>query len=202
MDEKQPEHRRKLCRKDKRWDSTVPGKFASIASFDCLMFFCCKAITWRSGASETPAWKIIFLDATRVHCQADAMRERTVELPQEEQVIIEMNLEIGMWSSAIVCCCERIDRIRRDHFIFVGESMHTAWVDFEAWTESQLNEEKDLRRKAVLVLYDYKDYNEGDMVMAVPSHQASEIETHSEFLRETEINHQDRRIEIHSECRR
>ena len=66
MDEKQPEHRMNLCRKDRRWDSTVPGMFASMVSFKCLMFLCFKAITWRSRASETPAWKIMCWDASRV----------------------------------------------------------------------------------------------------------------------------------------
>ena len=36
-----------------------------------------------------------------------------------QNVIIEMNLEIGMWSSSDVYICARIHRIRRDDFVFV-----------------------------------------------------------------------------------
>ena len=70
-DAKQPEYRLRLCRKDKRWDSTVLGMFASMVPCECLMFLCSKAITWRRGVSETPILKVILLDASRVR-QADA----------------------------------------------------------------------------------------------------------------------------------
>ena len=54
--------------------------------------------TVRSGASERSGKKIIFLDATRVHYQADATKEMSVKLLSEKQVVIEMNLEMGMRS--------------------------------------------------------------------------------------------------------
>ena len=66
---------------------------------------------------------------------------------------------------------------------------------------SQLNVKKDLRREAVLGLGDYKDDNDDDKVVAIPSHQVREIGTHSEFHWGTETNHQDGKIEIHSESR-
>ena len=112
-----------------------------------------------------------------------------------------MNLEIGMCLSEIVYCYERSDRNRMDRSIFGEESMPTAWTEVEAWTESQLDEKKDLRREAVPGLGDYKDDNDDDKVVAIPSHQVREIGTHSEFHWETEINHQDGKIEIHSEFR-
>ena len=63
-------------------------------------------------------------------------------------VFIEMNFEIGSWASAIVHCCERIHRIRRVDFIFVGEPMQ--W----ACTEFQLGEKMILKKTAVLVQAD------------------------------------------------
>ena len=118
-----------------------------------------------------------------------------------QNVIAELNLEIGMCSSEIVYCYERIDRNRRDYFLFGEESMPTTWMEAEALRGSQLNDKKDLRREAVLGLGDYKDDNDDDKVVAIPSHQVREIGTHSEFHWETEINHQDGKIEIHSEFR-
>ena len=68
-DAKQLEYRSRVFR---RWETTVSGMFASMVSFECLMFFCSKEITWRSEASGTSAWKIMCLGASRVR-QADAM---------------------------------------------------------------------------------------------------------------------------------
>ena len=45
-----------------------------------------------------------------------------------------------------------------------------------AWTESQLNEERNLRRKAVLGLDDCKGDDDNDKAVAIPSHQGEEIE--------------------------
>ena len=77
-------------------------------------------------------------------------------------------------------CCKRVDRIHRD-VIFVRESMPIAWMEFDVWTEYQLNEKQDLRKKAV------PDGNDEDKVVAIPSHQDEEIETHSEFRRQIKI---------------
>ena len=59
---------------------------------------------------------------------------------------------------------------------------------------------KHLGRKAVLSLGDYKNDNDYDKVVVIPCHEVREIENHSKFHWGTEINHQDGRIEIHSEC--
>ena len=91
--------------------------------------------------SGSLARTIVFLDASSVHCWADATRVSAIELPPEDEVkdkdlvrefsrsryvtahseekkwqnvVIEMNLEIGMWSSSDVYICARIHRIRRD----------------------------------------------------------------------------------------
>ena len=88
-------------------------------------------------ASGPSAQKIMFLDASRAHCQADATSEMATEVPPEEQVKgqdfvgellkslcgprnaahnlerkwqsvrIEINFEIGTWSAAIASCRER-----------------------------------------------------------------------------------------------
>ena len=44
-----------------------------------------------------------------------------------------------------------------------------------AWTESQLNEKRILRRKAVLGLDDYKGDDDDDKAVAIPSQQGEEI---------------------------
>ena len=61
---------------------------------------------------------------------------------------------------------------------------------------------KNLRRNAVLGVGDNEDDNDDDKVVAIPSHQAREIETHPEFHWGTEINHQDGQIDVHSAFRR
>ena len=55
--------------------------------------------------------------------------------------MIEMKLELGMWSSSDMKICERIHRIRRDDFVFVGGPMQ--W----ACTEFQLSEKMILKRQ-------------------------------------------------------
>ena len=45
-----------------------------------------------------------------------------------------------------------------------------------AWTESQLNEKRILRRKAVLGLDDCKGDDDNDKAVAIPSHQGEELE--------------------------
>ena len=96
----------------------------------------CDVLTLQSA--EVEAWgKIIFMDASRAHCQADATSEMAIELSLQEQVEgedlirkilksqrgtrkaahnwerklqkvpIENNFEIGTWWPALVCCPER-----------------------------------------------------------------------------------------------
>ena len=174
-DAKQPEYRSRLCGKElKRWDPTMPGTFASMGPPECVMFLFSKALMWKPGANGPSARKIMFLDASRVPCQADATSEMAIELPPEERVqgenivgevlkslyetrkaahnwkkkwqsvLIEMNIEIGTWSPAIVCCRERevCGFVHGNDFIFVGESMQLAW------TESRLNEKLILKTES------------------------------------------------------
>ena len=160
----------------KRWAPTIPGTFASMGPLECVILLFSKALMWKPGASGPSARKITFLGASRAHCQADATSEMAIELPPEEQAkgqdfvgellnslhgtrkaahswerkwqsgIVEMNFEIGTWSPAIVCCCERevCGFVHGDDIIFVGESMQLAW------TESGVDEKPLLKKKAVL----------------------------------------------------
>ena len=172
-----PECRSRLCGKElKRWAPTIPGTFASMGPLECVILLFSKALMRKPGASGPLARKIMFLDASRAHCQADATSEMAIELPPEEQVkgqdlvgellnslygtrkaahswerkwqsgLVEMNLKIGTWPSAIVCCCEReVCRfVHGDNFIFVGESTQLAW------TESRVDEKLILKKEAVL----------------------------------------------------
>ena len=87
VDAKQPEYRSRLCAEVlKRWDPTMPGSFASMGPLECVMFLFSKALMWKLGTSGPSARKIIFLDASRAHCQADATSEMGIELPPEEPV--------------------------------------------------------------------------------------------------------------------
>ena len=46
-DEKRPD-----CGKEfKRWDPTIPGTFASMGPFECVMFSLSNALMWKPGAS-------------------------------------------------------------------------------------------------------------------------------------------------------
>ena len=86
-DAKQPKYRFRLCGKElKRWGPTVPGTSAPIGSFEYVVFLFSGAMTWRSGASGSLPRKVMFLDASRVHCWPDAVSEMAIELPPEEQV--------------------------------------------------------------------------------------------------------------------
>ena len=105
------------------------------------VFLFSKVMTWTPGVGGSLARTIVFLDASSVHCWADAMRLIAIELPPEDEVkdkdlvrevsrslyvtahnwekvwqnvIIEMNLENDVWSSSDMKFCERIHRIRRD----------------------------------------------------------------------------------------
>ena len=79
-----------------------------------------------------------------------------------QSVLIEMNFEVGIWSPEIMCCCGQVHRTHEDDF--VPELMPIAR------TESQLDEKKDLKGKAVLD----KDDNDDDKMEM--SHQDKEIE--------------------------
>ena len=102
-----------------------------------MIFILSKALMGKPWASCATARKILFLDASRAHCQAEATSEMAIELPPEEQVkgedlagellkslygtriathnwekkwqrvIIDSGFVIGTWSPAIVCCRER-----------------------------------------------------------------------------------------------
>ena len=75
------EYRSGLCGKElKRWGP------ASMGRLECMMFLLLEALMWKPGASGASARKIIFMDASRAHCQADATSEMEIELPPEEQV--------------------------------------------------------------------------------------------------------------------
>ena len=50
------------------------------------VFLFSKVITWTPGVSGSLARTIIFLDASSVHCWADAMRVIAIELPPEDEV--------------------------------------------------------------------------------------------------------------------
>ena len=76
-----------MCGKElKRWDPTITGILASTAPFECVMFLLFKALMWKPGASVASARKIMFMDASRAHRQADATSEMATESPPEEQV--------------------------------------------------------------------------------------------------------------------
>ena len=113
-----------------RIQTVGPDHAASMGPLECVMFFFSKSLMWKFGG------KIMFMDASRAHCQADATSEVAIELPPEEQVkgedltgelvrslfgtrtaahtwekkwekvLIDNNFE-SSWSPAIVCCRER-----------------------------------------------------------------------------------------------
>ena len=47
-----------------RWGPTMPGTFASMGPFECVMFLFSKALMWKPGPSGPSARKIMFLDAS------------------------------------------------------------------------------------------------------------------------------------------
>ena len=81
-DANRPEHRSRLCGNElKRCEPTMPGTFASMGPLECS-----KALMWKLGASGASARKIVFIYASKEHCQADATSETAIELPPEEQM--------------------------------------------------------------------------------------------------------------------
>ena len=81
------EYRSGLCGKElKRWSPAMPETTASMGRLECVMFLLSEALMWKPGASGASARKILFMDASRAHCQADATSEMEIELPPEEQV--------------------------------------------------------------------------------------------------------------------
>ena len=69
--------------------ATIPGTFASMGLVECEMFLLSKALVWKPRTSGASARKILFLDASRAHCLAEATSEMAIELPPEEQVMGE-----------------------------------------------------------------------------------------------------------------
>ena len=128
--------------------------------FECVMFILSKALMWKPGASCATARKILFLDASRVHCQAEATSEMAIELlpPRTigrkwQRMIVDSGVVIGRWSPAIVCCRERelCGFVHGDDFIITGDSMPLAWI------ESRFNKGLVLKRRAILGLDDGDD---------------------------------------------
>ena len=87
-----------------------------------------------------------------------------------------MNFEVAIWPPEIVFFFHTRD--------FVEESVSTAWMEVEAWTESQINQKKTLGRKAVLGLDDFKDDDDDDKTDAISGHQGegTEIRRNLRFL--------------------
>ena len=66
-DDKRPEYRSGLCGKElKQWDPTMPGTFASMGLFECVMFLLSKVLMWKPGANGATTRKILFLDASKL----------------------------------------------------------------------------------------------------------------------------------------
>ena len=59
----------------------MPGTFASMRPFEFVMFLFSIALMWEPGASGATIRKILFLDASRAHCQAEATSEMAIEWP-------------------------------------------------------------------------------------------------------------------------
>ena len=174
--DERPEYRSRLCGKElKRSNPTMPGTFASMGPFECVMFAFSKALMWKPGANGATTRKILFLDASRAHCQAEATRGMAIELPPEEQVkgedligelskslygtrkaahnwekkrqrvIIDSGFVIGTWSLAIVCCRER----ELCGFVHGDDFIVTGDSMQLAWIKSRLNEGLILKRRAI-----------------------------------------------------
>ena len=83
---KRPEFSTRLCGKEfQRWDPTKPGASASMGPLECVMFILSK-LMWKPRASCATTRTILFLHASRAHCQAEATSEMVIKLPLEEQV--------------------------------------------------------------------------------------------------------------------
>ena len=152
-----------------------PGTFASMGPFECVMFLLSQALVWKPGASGASARKIMFMDASRAHCQADATSEMVIELPPEEQVkgedligellkslygqerqrtigrrsgrkcSVTTSFEIGTWSPAFVCFRER----ELCGFVH-GDDFISPMIQCLAWAESRLKEKLILKTRAIL----------------------------------------------------
>ena len=80
-DAKRTEYRSRLFGKElKRWDPMMPGTFASVGPFECVMFILSKALLWKPGASENPV--LGCFEGTL----SSSSSEMAIELPLEEQV--------------------------------------------------------------------------------------------------------------------
>ena len=127
-------------------------------------FILSDALMWNPRTSCATGRKILFLDASRAHCQAEATSEMAIELPPEEQVkgedligellkslcgtrraahnwekrwqrvIIDSGFVIGTWSPESVCCRER----ELSGFVHGDDFIITGDSMQLAWIESRL----------------------------------------------------------------
>ena len=82
-----PEYQSRLCGEElKRWDPTMPGTFASMGPFECVMFLLPKALMWKPGECVATSRKNMFLDKRGHISQAKATSEMSIELPPVGQV--------------------------------------------------------------------------------------------------------------------
>ena len=130
---------------------------------------------WKPCANGATTRKILFLDASRAHCQAVATSEMAIELPPEEQVegedligelskslygtrkaarnwekkwqrvVIDSGFVTGTWSPAIVCCRER----ELCGFVYGDDFIITGDSTQLAWMESRLSEGLIFKRRAI-----------------------------------------------------
>ena len=134
------------------------------------MFILSKALMWKPGASCVTARKILFLDASRAHCQAEATSQMAIELPPEEQVkgedmvgellkslygahnwekkwqrvIIDSGFVLGHGhQQSCVVESELCGFAYGDDFIISGDSIELVWIEF------RLNEGLILKRRAI-----------------------------------------------------
>ena len=135
---------------------------------------------WKPGARCVTARKILFFDASRARCQAEATSEMAIEMPPDEKVkggdligellkslygtrkaaytwekkwqrvIVDSGFVIGTWSPAIVCCRER----ELCGFVHGDDFIITCDSMQLAWIEYRVNEGLILKRRAILGLDD------------------------------------------------
>ena len=132
----------------------MPGTFASIGPFDCVLFSLSIALMWKPAACGASARKIVFMDASRAHCQADATSEMAIELPPEEHVkgedvIGELLKSLYGTRRAAHNWEKKRQKVllgfaHGDDFIFRGDSMRLAWA------ETRVNGKLILKRRAIL----------------------------------------------------
>ena len=154
----------------------MPGTFASMGPFECIIYLFSRALMWKLGASSAPNVKIALLDASRAHCQADATTEMAIELPPEEQeagkdlvgellkslygtrraahnwekkwqtVFMELGFKIGVWMPAIVYHSSRDIA----GFVHGDDFIMVSEGANLAWLEMRLEDKLILKRRALL----------------------------------------------------